>query len=258
MKMALSVHNSQSEVVIPESLIDEMGFEKFVYTGNRAVSLPYRQYLANFDKEGKPSLLIFFHGAGSVGTDNYLQCRIAAPPLERFFRNNPSEKCVVLLPQCPSREEKWVDVPWNLPGHDIPEKPSKYMACAMELLEEKIREFSVDETRIYACGISMGGFAVWDIAARKPERFAGLFPICGGADLKTAPLLKNTKIWCVHGSVDTVVLTDRSRNMVRALEEAGNPSVIYEEVPGAGHNSWDHAFADDRALDYLFSAKKKV
>ena len=92
MKMALSVHNSQSEVVIPESLIDEMGFEKFVYTGNRAVSLPYRQYRANFDKEGKPSLLIFFHGAGSVGTDNYLQCRIAAPPLERFFRNNPSDE----------------------------------------------------------------------------------------------------------------------------------------------------------------------
>ena len=66
------------------------------------------------------------------------------------------------------------------------------------------------------------------------------------------------KIWCVHGEVDTVVLTDRSRNMVRALEEAGNTCVMYEEVPGAAHNSWDHAFADDRALEYLFSTEKKV
>ena len=148
--MALSVHNSQSEVVIPEALIDGMGFEKSVYAGKEGVSLPYRQYRANFDREGAPSLLIFFHGAGSVGTDKFLQCRIAAPPLERFFRNNPSEKCVVILPQCPSREEKWVDVPWNLPSHDIPEKPSKYMACAMELLEEKIREFAVNHHDIYS------------------------------------------------------------------------------------------------------------
>ena len=256
--MTISVHNSLSEVVIEERHIDEMGFEKFVYTGENSVTLPYRQYCANFDKEGKPSLLLFFHGAGSVGKDNYLQCRIAAPPLKRFFQNQTSEKCVVILPQCPSREEKWVSVPWDLPCHDMPEQPSRYMACAMALLEEKIREFSVDEKRIYCCGISMGGFAVWDIAARMPERFAGLFPICGGADLKTAPLLKNMKIWCVHGELDTTVLTERSGKMVQALKDAGNTQVVYEVVPGAGHNSWDHAFADDRALEYLFSARKNL
>ncbi|MBO5760307.1 MAG: phospholipase [Lentisphaeria bacterium] len=256
--MSLSVHNSRSEVIIEESVIDEMGFTRECYTDKNDSSqlLPYRQYLANFDKEGAPSLLLFFHGAGSVGTDNYLQCRITAPPYERFFKNHPDEKCVVLLPQCPSREEKWVSVPWDLPCHDIPETPSKYMRLAMELLEEKIREFAVNEKRIYVNGISMGGFAAWDIAARMPERFAGIFPICGGADLKTAPLLKNMKIWCVHGEVDSTVLTQRSRDMIRALQEAGNTHTIYEEVPGAGHNSWDHAYKDDRALEYLFSAGK--
>lgn len=256
--MALSVHNSPSEIVVSESHIDALGFtrESFVDPENVSLHLPYRQYLANFDKEGAPSLLLFFHGAGSVGRENYLQCRITAFPYERFFRNHPNEKCVVLLPQCPSIEEKWVDRPWNLPSHDIPEEPSKYMRLAMLLLEEKIREFAVDEKKIYANGISMGGFAVWDIAARMPERFAGIFPICGGADLKTAPLLKNMKVWCVHGGVDTTVLTKRSQDMVQALKEAGNTRVVYEEVAGAGHNSWDHAFADDRALEYLFSVSK--
>lgn len=251
--MAISVHNSQSEVIIPESLIDEMGFTREVFVSGREKLLPllYRQYLANFDKPCKPSLLIFFHGTGSVGCDNYKQCRIAAPPLVRFFKKYPEEKCIVLLPQCPANC-KWVNVPWNLPDHKMPENPSFYMKSAMALLEEKIREFDVDQKRIFASGISMGGFATWDIAARNPQRFAGLFPICGGADLSKAELLKDMKIWCVHGELDKTVLTLRSRNMVQALKEAGNTQVIYDEVAGAAHNSWDHAFSDDRALEYLF------
>ena len=252
--MALSVHNSASEVVIPESLIDEMGFTKDVFRNGEG-SLPYRQYLANFHAPGKPALLIFFHGSGSKGEDNFRQCRIAAPPLVRFFKNNPSLKAAILLPQCPA-EHRWVDVPWDLPAHDLPEKPALHMRLAMKLLEEKIREFAPDEKKIFASGISMGGFAVWDIAARKPELFSGLFPICGGADLKTAPLLRKMRVWCVHGELDTTVLTSRSREMVQALREAGNESVIYDEVPGAAHNSWDHAFSDDRALEYLFLGKK--
>ena len=67
-----------------------------------------------------------------------------------------------------------------------------------------------------------------------------------------APKLVNHRIFCIHGGDDGVVLTKRSRDMVKALKEAGCSSLIYEELPGIQHNCWDDALKDDRAFLQLF------
>jgi predicted peptidase len=45
-------------------------------------------------------------------------------------------------------------------------------------MDQLVAEFPVDTCRQYVTGISMGGFATWDIAVRFPERFAAVVPSC--------------------------------------------------------------------------------
>ena len=248
--MSLSVHNSQSELAVSPALIDSLGYEKLVFRGSDGTTLPYRRLIANPDQRGRFSLMIFFHGAGSVGEDNFLQMRIPGLPFFRYVKEHRL-KTVLLFPQCRAGH-KWVDVPWGDLSHDLPEKPSMHMLPAMELLRSAIAEFDPDRGKIYAGGISMGGYGAWDIVSRMPETFSAILAICGGADVKQAPKLRHLRVCDYHGALDTVVPTSRSRDMIRALKEAGCTQIRYCELPDAAHNVWDAAFADEAALDFIF------
>ncbi|MEO1653104.1 MAG: prolyl oligopeptidase family serine peptidase [Bacteroidota bacterium] len=122
----------------------------------------------------------------------------------------------------------------------------------MKELHEKYR---FDEKRLYVTGLSMGGFATWDIIARHPELFAAAAPICGGADLKTAEKVKNIPLWVFHGALDTVVLPSRSRGMVAAIQKAGGKPK-YTEYPNVYHGSWKPAYQDPDFLKWMFSQSK--
>jgi predicted peptidase len=113
---------------------------------------------------------------------------------------------------------------------------------------------AVDPARIYLTGLSMGGYGTWDLAARQPERFAAILPICGGGDEATAPRLAKLPIWCFHGDADTVVPVERSRTMIAAVRAAGG-SPKYSELPGVGHDSWTPAYRDPAVLDWLFAKR---
>jgi predicted peptidase len=129
------------------------------------------------------------------------------------------------------------------------------MALTFELLDDFIASYSIDESRIYAMGVSMGGFGTWDIIARKPDLFAAAAPICGGGDEATAPSIAHIPIWTFHGDKDDAVKVERSRNMVAALKSAGgNPR--YTEYPGVGHDAWTPALNDLELFSWLFSQRK--
>lgn len=218
--------------------------------------LPYCQSVEGKDLPGKYSLVIFFHGAGERGNDNSSQLKHGVPQLLNYIREH-KEKVVVIVPQCPSGKQ-WVDTPWNAESHTIPEKPSEPMTLAMELLDSKIKEFDVDQNRIYVTGISMGGYGTWDLVSRRPDQFAAAMPVCGGADLACAERLKKLPLNVFHGDSDTVVPTVRSRNMVKALKEAGSRKVIYHEIYKCGHGSWTPAYNDSYTWQWLFDQKKNA
>ncbi len=222
-----------------------------VFKGADGTELLYRQGVYHDELPGAFSLLIFFHGAGERGNDNEAQLRWCVKEYAEYVETH-GLKCVILAPQCPA-EKKWVNVPWEELKHDIPEQPSPYIAAAMGLLDSKVAEFKVNTKRIYVSGISMGGYGTWDILARRPHFFAAAFPICGGADVKTAPLLKHLPVRFVHGECDSAVPVFRSRSMSEALRLAGNTLFRYEEIPDAEHNVWSAAVQDFSNLDWLFS-----
>ena len=200
--------------------------------------------------------MLFFHGAGSVGEENFLQMRIPGQPFASYVKEHRL-KTVLLFPQCRA-EHKWVDVPWGDLSHDLPEKPSMHMKPAIELLQSAIAEFDPDPSRIYVGGISMGGYGAWDIASRMPETFSAVLAICGGADVKQAPKLRHLRVCVYHGALDTTVPTSRSRDMVNALRNAGCREVLYNELPDEAHNAWEAAFADETALDFIFRQEQSA
>jgi predicted peptidase len=198
-------------------------------------------------------LVVFLHGAGERGRDNekqlkYLPTWLAEPALRE------RHPCFLLAPQC--REgERWVDVSWA-DKTSLPQgPPTTDLLAAVAAIQAVSSREAVDPARIYLTGLSMGGYGTWDLAARQPERFAAILPICGGGDEATAPRLAGMPIWCFHGDADTVVPVERSRTMIAAVRAAGG-SPKYSELPGVGHDSWTPAYRDPAVLDWLFRQQR--
>lgn len=212
-----------------------------------AETISYRLLSPERVEEGqKYPLVVFLHGAGERGRDNqsqlkYFPAQMAQPRYRERF------PCYVLAPQC--REGlRWVEVDWTeKQSHQAPETPDVMLQAVMQMIDRTIAERAVDPDRIYLTGLSMGGFGVWDLATRQPDRFAAVAPVCGGADHDRLSLLTNVPAWVTHGGADTVVDVVRSRDAVTVLKEAGGRPV-YVELPGVGHNSWTPAYADEDGL----------
>jgi predicted peptidase len=198
-------------------------------------------------------LVVFLHGAGERGRDNekqlkYLPTWMAEPALRE------RHPCFLLAPQC-REDERWVDISWADKKSTPQGPPTTDMLAVIAALNAVIAAEPVDPGRIYLTGLSMGGYGSWDLAARQPERFAALLPICGGGDEATAPRLAKIPIWCFHGDADNVVPVERSRTMIAAVRAAdGDPK--YSELPGVGHDSWTPAYRDPAVLAWLFSQRK--
>ncbi len=231
---------------------DELPLEKLTFKQGES-SLPYRLLVPAKIEEGKKyPLVIFLHGAGERGTDNEKQLVHGIPD---FVKNREKYPAFVIAPQCPANK-KWAEVDWSAKTHTLPKEPSDPAKLLLALLETFIKEKPVDSKRIYLTGLSMGGYGTWDLIARKPEFFAAAAPVCGGGDEATAEKIKNVPLWVFHGDKDTVVIPERSRNMVEAIKKAGGKPK-YTEYKGVGHDSWVKAYSDPEFFAWLFAQKKE-
>jgi predicted peptidase len=230
-----------------------------VAEGNETVEFRYRLLRpepasGNGRSGGRHPLVLFLHGAGERGNDNakqlkYLPTWLADPAVRQ------RHPCFVLAPQC-RMDERWVDVSWaDAKSTPQPATPTIDLSAVIQALEETITREQVDPARIYLTGLSMGGFGTWDLAARMPNRFAAILPVCGGGDDDVAGRIAALPIWCFHGDADTAVPVERSRSMIAAVKAAGGRP-IYSELAGVGHDSWTPAYRDGFVLDWLFSQRK--
>ncbi len=122
--------------------------------------------------------------------------------------------------------------------------------------DEVRKNFKVDSQRVYLTGLSMGGYGTWSLAAAHPDKWAAIAPICGGGDPKKVDKIKHIPCWCFHGGADKIVPAQRSRDMIKALKDAGGKP-RYDEYPGVGHNSWDQAYGNDELYKWFLMHKAK-
>jgi len=224
-------------------------------------TLPYRILIPkNYNSQKSYPLLIFLHGAGERGSDNKSQLVHGSFLFKsEDFRNN--YPAIVVFPQCPDKSS-WANVKRNydmLNGKkfdffkEISE--NKQLIMVEKLLDFIEKKYSIDPTRRYVGGLSMGGMGTFELVARNPDYFAAAFPICGGGNPDWSDLLKTTPFWIFHGEDDGVVSVDFSRKMYEALS-AEKASVRFTVYPEVNHNSWDNAFAEPDLMHWLFSNKR--
>ena len=188
---------------------------------------------------------------GERGSDNLAQLghfphRVIR---EDHFADKP---CFVLAPQCPE-DDTWSR--WDEP--DNPD-PTPAMRGAIAAIDRIMMEENVDPDRVYLVGLSMGGYGTWDLAARQPERFAAIVPVCGGGNPSTMHRLADLPTWAFHGTADRVVPETRTVALVEAIRSAGG-TPRYSALAGVGHNSWDTAFGpaeEGGAMDWLFQQRR--
>ena len=179
-------------------------------------------------------LLIFLHGAGERG-DDIERVKIHGP--SHYWKKRGKQPFIMIAPQCP--EDEW----WSVDVLDA-------------LLDEIVEEYPVDENRVYLTGLSMGGFATWDWASRRPYRFAALVPICGWGNPKKVGAIRDIPVWAFHGAKDDTVALGESEKMVDALRKAGGKAK-FTVYPEAKHDSWTETYNNPKVYEWLLKQKRK-
>ena len=199
-------------------------------------------------------LVLFLHGAGERGTDNSAQLKHGVTPILEGA-DKLQQPCFLIAPQCPT--DRW----WAPIHHDTmrlseADKPNALLESVLALVDDTMKKQPVDAKRFYVTGLSMGGFATWDLLGRAPGRIAAAVPICGGGDPSRVGLFKDIPIHAFHGEADPVVPVRTTQEMIGALEKAGGkPEVTY--YPGVGHDSWTRAYNDPELLRWMFGQRQK-
>ena len=231
------------------------GWNFLMFPADNGVELPFQIYMPkNYDQTKQYPMILQMHSAGVKNADGSQIYKGEAKFLRNLEQSKYANEVIVISPCCPEGE-KWIPAKtWKEITYDfVNTKPEPYMVATTELFAAAREKLSVDESRLYVYGMSMGGFATWDLLARNPDLFAAAIPVAGSGDPSVADKLDKTAIWIFHGSEDPTVPCDGSRTMYDALVAAGRTDVKLTIFEGAGHGIWSMTADTDGLLDWLFA-----
>ena len=211
----------------------EIAMKRFEYRGEEW-EFPFVAYLEEAKNEKVP-LIVQLHGAGERGDGREELEKVDVHGFSKYLKD-AEHNCIVIMPQCPA------DTFWAARVESI-----------VKFIEHLIKEFNVDEDRVYLTGLSMGGYGTWFTAMARPDLFAAIAPVCGGGMAWNAGVLK-MPIWAFHGAADDTVTPIQTDEMVSKLKEF-NCDVTYTRIDGVGHNVWENAYNKD-LLEWLLSKKR--
>ncbi len=222
---------------------------------NSDTALPYRIYVPfNYTPDKEYPIFVNLHGAGHRGNDNEKHLGFITSLLQ--VKELPLDDSIIIFPQCPENN-KWVDTDWEKGSYSLDAVPeSNELRALVELIEDLKKEYSVDEKRIFACGLSMGGYGVWNLLMRHPDLFTGGVAMCGAGDPTKAETLVDIPIWAVHGALDPTVPVSGSREMVEAIKSAGGTKIQYTELPKNQHDVWTYTYANYNIFLWLYDQVK--
>jgi len=197
--------------------------------------LSYRIYgarkLRGSDETGFP-LVIYLHGRGGDVMTPEEPGEARSFSGEDNYRKRP---CLIIAPQCP-KEGSW---------------DATNSAAVVEIIEDLVKNLSVDKKRIYLTGYSMGGYGTFHLLGEEPKLFAAGVPIAGGGDPNKAEIFKKVPVWVFHGAKDETVKPDQSRRMVEALKKEKS-NVKYTEYEDGDHGIAGRVYADVKMHEWLF------
>lgn len=182
------------------------------------------------DTDKKWPVIVYLHGRHASGKNLQSVQRYGLP---YYISKGRKMDFIVVSPQCPWGKN-WASEDWFNP-----------------IFDELNRKYRIDENRIYLIGMSMGGFGTWELAARMPDRFAAIAPMCGGANLNWVDQLSKIPTWVFHGTADRQIPISRSEVMVKALEKKG-ADIRFTRLKNEGHDI-SKQFNKDELYEWLLT-----
>lgn len=269
-----SLAQAQDRKRAPKAAVSERTLA--LYEPDEYKELKYRLMKPiDFDADETYPLILSLHGAGGRGTDNIKNLRNWNEYMadESLRRRHP---CFVLAPQS--------DVSWNDPTSphggkpDLSDEavaswsvvwrsridryrerlgaePTGNLHLVLDLIDNQLaKRYRIDPNRIYCLGHSMGGFGTFTAIYQHPERFAAAIPTAGGfLPWRDPSRIKDMPIWTFHGSSDTVVPTEFTREIFAEMKKLDG-NMKYTELRGVGHGANSIAFqykGDDVTKGYI-------
>lgn len=223
-------------------------FDARVFVNQRGDTLRYRLLIPlQYDSLKEYPLVIGLHGSSGCGTDNARQIATTLPAL--WFSepmNRMRYPAFIFVPQCPQH--------WCWGGIEKVPAVDSLVIEAMASIEE---EFSIDPSRRYLAGNSLGGYGAWHIAATWPELFAAVIPICGGGSSAYGKNLVNVPVWAFHGAKDRNVPVSGSRGIIEVIRQnGGDPK--YTEFPDLAHDIGNAVLHTEGVWDWMFAQQKET
>lgn len=177
-------------------------------------------------------LIVYLHGRDHCGVDMYKVLRMGSPldALQRGLRVD----AYIVAPQNPGTA-------WN---------PDK----VWQTVEWAKANYPIDTCRIYAIGMSLGGYGVLDFASVYYERLAAALGMCGGCTAKDVSGLNSMPLWIAHGLADTKVPFSCSQAVVNKMKAQGaTDRLIFTRIVGGSHGLLAKVFYWKPAYQWLFS-----
>lgn len=220
--------------------------------------LLYRMYKP--DAKGARPLILFLHGGGEMGTDNWKQLTACFGPV---FLAETYPDCYVMAPQAkgepPTPEavaafkrlrfdqsDQRTDVGWN----------RLYLGLVCDEIRSMIKAGLVDENRVYVTGLSMGGAGTLRALSVGAGLFAAAMPVCPSMTPETYSILcglRHAKLWIAASYIDHTLYRHKYLvDGVFALRDAGNRDARLTLYAPEDLEKYGIGVIDDMPLEALF------
>lgn len=198
---------------------------------NRIGKLNYLRFEpADFSENKKYPLIIHFHGAGSRGDNVGI---LKNQSIMQYANDTKDFPFVMFLPQCSA--DTWFD---------LFEQLKAFVKTVVKLPY-------VDKNKVFLSGVSMGGYASWQMLMSEPDIFRKAVICCGGGMYWNVARIK-TPVWAFHGTDDPIVFFEESEKMVNAVNRMGGNAKL-TEYKGIGHNCWEKTYSNPEIYKWLLA-----
>jgi predicted peptidase len=231
----------------------------------------YRYVPDGIDLDAKPPVVVFMHGVGERGSD---PSAMLSSGLSHVIDEVVRPPAVMLFPQCRDVYRAYYG--------DM----EKLVFAA---IDDAVRDFNVDTTRISLLGYSMGSTSSLWLTARHPNRFAAIGAIAVGINWEEPdlpPLLPEDKaqqdlfynmymtppehqgpfiaqavqhvpIWFIHGTADEPCPISEPRLLDSELRKLG-ADVRLTEYEGVGHDSLIRGVQEPGLFSWLLAHRSRA
>jgi predicted peptidase len=215
-------------------LTSTFGFSQLKTIKNKT-TYPFWINVPEKESTEKQPILIFLHGKSLSGTDLN---RVRRYGVLRAMDKGRKIPAIVVAPQVAKGN-------WN---------PDK----VLEVLDYVKKNYNVDESRIYVCGMSLGGYGTLHFAGKYADKITAAVAICGGGNVKDGCKLATIPLWIQHGDVDYIVPMSESKKVVDAIKKCDEKAdVTLTIIKGGNHGNVERLFHEDAMYDCLFQQKRE-